>query len=71
MSTQLSLHDVTKSYDHRLVLDQVTCAFPPGQVRAAPGRHPPVATSTGTPARSSWSRTTAASSPAGTEPPSP
>jgi macrolide transport system ATP-binding/permease protein len=39
MSTQLSLHDVTKSYDHRLVLDQVTCAFPPGQVSGLIGEN--------------------------------
>ncbi|MGW1345854.1 ABC-F family ATP-binding cassette domain-containing protein [Kribbella sp. NPDC002412] len=39
MSTQLSLHDLTKSYDHRLVLDQVTCAFPPGQVSGLIGEN--------------------------------
>ncbi|TCC54553.1 ABC-F family ATP-binding cassette domain-containing protein [Kribbella pittospori] len=39
MSTQLSLHDVTKSYDHRVVLDQVTCAFPPGQVSGLIGEN--------------------------------
>jgi macrolide transport system ATP-binding/permease protein len=37
--TQLSLHDITKSYDHRLVLDQVTCAFPPGQVSGLIGEN--------------------------------
>jgi macrolide transport system ATP-binding/permease protein len=35
MSTQLPLHDVTKSYDHRPVLDRITCAFPPGQVSSS------------------------------------
>ncbi|MEI8406738.1 MULTISPECIES: ATP-binding cassette domain-containing protein [unclassified Kribbella] len=39
MPTQLSLHDITKSYDHRLVLDQITCAFPPGQVSGLIGEN--------------------------------
>jgi ABC-type multidrug transport system ATPase subunit len=39
MPTQLSLHDLTKSYDHRLVLDQITCAFPPGQVSGLIGEN--------------------------------
>ncbi|MFG1818971.1 ABC-F family ATP-binding cassette domain-containing protein [Kribbella sp. NPDC049174] len=39
MSTQLSLHDLTKSYDHRPVLDQITCAFPPGQVSGLIGEN--------------------------------
>ncbi|HEY3559972.1 MAG TPA: ABC-F family ATP-binding cassette domain-containing protein [Kribbella sp.] len=39
MSTQLSLHDVTKSYDHHLVLDHITCAFPPGQVSGLIGEN--------------------------------
>ncbi|MGW7681216.1 ABC-F family ATP-binding cassette domain-containing protein [Kribbella sp. NPDC054772] len=39
MSTQLSLHAVTKSYDHHTVLDQVTCAFPPGQVSGLIGEN--------------------------------
>jgi macrolide transport system ATP-binding/permease protein len=39
MPAQLSLHDITKSYDHRLVLDQVTCAFPPGQVSGLIGEN--------------------------------
>ncbi|HEY9334474.1 MAG TPA: ABC-F family ATP-binding cassette domain-containing protein [Kribbella sp.] len=39
MSAQLSLHDVTKSYDHRLVLDRITCAFPPGQVSGLIGEN--------------------------------
>ncbi|WP_427887458.1 ABC-F family ATP-binding cassette domain-containing protein [Kribbella sp. GL6] len=39
MSTQLSLHDVTKSYDHRLVLDRISCAFPPGQVSGLIGEN--------------------------------
>ncbi|GAA2836804.1 ABC-F family ATP-binding cassette domain-containing protein [Kribbella solani] len=39
MSTQLSLHDLTKSYDHRLVLDRITCAFPPGQVSGLIGEN--------------------------------
>ncbi len=39
MPAQLSLHDLTKSYDHRLVLDQITCAFPPGQVSGLIGEN--------------------------------
>ncbi|GAA1565279.1 ABC-F family ATP-binding cassette domain-containing protein [Kribbella sancticallisti] len=39
MSTQLSLHELTKSYDHRVVLDQVNCAFPPGQVSGLIGEN--------------------------------
>jgi len=39
MPIQLSLHDLTKSYDHRLVLDQLTCAFPPGQVSGLIGEN--------------------------------
>jgi macrolide transport system ATP-binding/permease protein len=39
MSTQLSLHAISKSYDHRLVLDQINCAFPPGQVSGVIGEN--------------------------------
>ncbi|MEU4196520.1 ATP-binding cassette domain-containing protein [Kribbella sp. NPDC026611] len=39
MSTQLSLHAVSKSYDHHLVLDQLTAAFPPGQVSGLIGQN--------------------------------
>ena len=39
MSTQLSLHAISKSYDHRLVLDQISCAFPPGQVSGVIGEN--------------------------------
>src|SRR5687767_14664677 len=39
MSTQLSVHDLTKTYDHRVVLDQLSCAFPPGQVSGLIGEN--------------------------------
>ncbi|MFC9694309.1 ABC-F family ATP-binding cassette domain-containing protein [Kribbella sp. NPDC056951] len=39
MSTQLSLHEITKSFDHQLVLDRVSCAFPPGQVSGLIGEN--------------------------------
>src|SRR5690349_16686375 len=39
MSTQLSLHDVTKSFDHHLVLDRVSCAFPAGRVSGLIGEN--------------------------------
>ncbi|HEY3512820.1 MAG TPA: ABC-F family ATP-binding cassette domain-containing protein [Kribbella sp.] len=39
MPTQLSLHDITKSYDHHLVLDRISCAFPPGQVSGLIGEN--------------------------------
>ncbi|GAB3827638.1 ABC-F family ATP-binding cassette domain-containing protein [Kribbella italica] len=39
MSTQLSVHHLTKSYDHRLVLDQVDCAFPPGRISGLIGEN--------------------------------
>jgi macrolide transport system ATP-binding/permease protein len=39
MSYQLSLHEITKSYNHRVVLDRVSCAFPPGQVSGLIGEN--------------------------------
>jgi macrolide transport system ATP-binding/permease protein len=39
MSTQLSVHHLSKSYDHRLVLDQVDCAFPPGRISGLIGEN--------------------------------
>ncbi|NEA36440.1 ABC-F family ATP-binding cassette domain-containing protein [Streptomyces sp. SID13031] len=39
MSSQLSLHEISKSYDHRPVLDRVSCAFPPGQVSGLIGEN--------------------------------
>jgi macrolide transport system ATP-binding/permease protein len=38
-STQLALHAVTKSFDHRPVLDAVTVAFPPGRVSGIVGEN--------------------------------
>ncbi|MEV6284443.1 ABC-F family ATP-binding cassette domain-containing protein [Kribbella sp. NPDC051770] len=39
MSTQLSVHHLSKSYDHKVVLDQVDCAFPPGRVSGLIGEN--------------------------------
>lgn len=39
MSTQLSLQEISKSYDHRPVLDRVSCAFPPGEVSGLIGEN--------------------------------
>jgi macrolide transport system ATP-binding/permease protein len=39
MSAQLSVHELTKTYDHRVVLDQISCAFPPGQVSGLIGEN--------------------------------
>jgi macrolide transport system ATP-binding/permease protein len=38
-TSQLSLHAATKSFDHRLVLDAVTAAFPPGRVSGLIGEN--------------------------------
>ena len=39
MSTQLSLREITKTYDHRVVLDHLSGAFPPGQVSGLIGEN--------------------------------
>ncbi|WP_328331190.1 ATP-binding cassette domain-containing protein [Kribbella sp. NBC_00382] len=39
MSTQLSLQEISKSYDHRPVLERVSCAFPPGEVSGLIGEN--------------------------------
>ncbi|ADB35944.1 ABC transporter related protein [Kribbella flavida DSM 17836] len=39
MSPQLSLQQVSKAYDHRVVLDQVGCAFPPGRISGLIGEN--------------------------------
>jgi macrolide transport system ATP-binding/permease protein len=37
--TQLSLHEVTKTVDHRVILDRVTCSFTPGAVTGVIGEN--------------------------------
>ncbi|WBQ05628.1 ABC-F family ATP-binding cassette domain-containing protein [Kribbella sp. CA-293567] len=37
--SQLSLHEISKSYNHRPVLERVSCAFPPGQVSGLIGEN--------------------------------